>query len=45
MTDKNYNDIDIFDIKDIKTCEQVITEYTDNNFEYSDRIFSFMNKK
>lgn len=26
MTDKNYNDIDIFDIKDIKTCEQVREE-------------------
>lgn len=26
MTDKNYNDIDIFDLKGIKTCEQVREE-------------------
>ena len=26
MTDRNYNDIDIFDIKSIKTCEQVREE-------------------
>lgn len=26
MTDKNYNDIDLFDIKGFKTCEQVREE-------------------